>query len=70
MRIADGSGRRKSSSSSYENASSCTFTPQWVVRAGPREKVYFAPEEVHAAIVTCGGLCQGLTTSFDPSSGL
>lgn len=49
-----------SSSSSYENTSSCTFTPQWVVRAGPREKVYFAPEEVHAAIVTCGGLCPGI----------
>ncbi|CAL6288215.1 unnamed protein product [Bathycoccus prasinos] len=46
--------------SSYENTSSCTFTPQWVVRAGPREKVYFAPEEVHAAIVTCGGLCPGI----------
>jgi len=47
-------------SSSYDNSSSCTFTPQWVVRAGPREKVYFAPEEVHAAIVTCGGLCPGI----------
>lgn len=47
-------------SSSYENTSSCTFTPQWVVRAGPREKVYFAPEDVHAAIVTCGGLCPGI----------
>jgi 6-phosphofructokinase 1 len=47
-------------SSSYDSSSSCTFTPQWVVRAGPREKVYFAPEEVHAAIVTCGGLCPGI----------
>nr|GEU71962.1 ATP-dependent 6-phosphofructokinase 6-like [Tanacetum cinerariifolium] len=25
-------------------------------------KVYFAPDEVHAAIVTCGGLCLGLNT--------
>jgi len=31
-----------------------------VARAGPREKVYFDPEEVNAAIVTCGGLCPGL----------
>ncbi|PWA55434.1 hypothetical protein CTI12_AA305800 [Artemisia annua] len=25
-------------------------------------QVYFAPDEVHAAIVTCGGLCPGLNT--------
>ncbi|GJR43367.1 ATP-dependent 6-phosphofructokinase 6-like protein [Tanacetum coccineum] len=25
-------------------------------------QVYFAPDEVHAAIVTCGGLCPGLDT--------
>lgn len=31
-------------------------------RAGPREKVYFKPEEVNACIVTCGGLCPGLNT--------
>ncbi|KAG8375626.1 hypothetical protein BUALT_Bualt10G0119900 [Buddleja alternifolia] len=31
-------------------------------RAGPRQKVYFASEEVHACIVTCGGLCPGLNT--------
>ncbi|KAL2237058.1 ATP-dependent 6-phosphofructokinase 6 [Sesamum indicum] len=31
-------------------------------RAGPRQRVYFAPEEVHACIVTCGGLCPGLNT--------
>lgn len=28
--------------------------------AGPREKLYFNPTEVIAAIVTCGGLCPGL----------
>lgn len=28
--------------------------------AGPRENVYFATAEVHAGIVTCGGLCPGL----------
>ncbi|XP_051137275.1 ATP-dependent 6-phosphofructokinase 6-like [Andrographis paniculata] len=31
-------------------------------RAGPREKVYFKPEEVVACVVTCGGLCPGLNT--------
>ncbi|XP_043805757.1 ATP-dependent 6-phosphofructokinase 5, chloroplastic isoform X2 [Manihot esculenta] len=38
----------------------CTWAEQWVHRAGPREKIYFKPEEVKAAIVTCGGLCPGL----------
>ena len=28
--------------------------------AGPREKIYFNPAHVHAAICTCGGLCPGL----------
>ncbi len=28
--------------------------------AGPREKVFFNPAHVHAAVVTCGGLCPGL----------
>ncbi len=28
--------------------------------AGPRKKIYFNPSHVHAAIVTCGGLCPGL----------
>ncbi|KAK3140527.1 hypothetical protein QOZ80_5AG0402200 [Eleusine coracana subsp. coracana] len=31
-------------------------------RAGPRQRVYFQPGEVRAAIVTCGGLCPGLNT--------
>ncbi|KAF9681072.1 hypothetical protein SADUNF_Sadunf06G0187500 [Salix dunnii] len=31
-------------------------------RAGPRQKVYFQSDEVHACIVTCGGLCPGLNT--------
>lgn len=30
------------------------------LRAGPRASLYFAPNEVRAAIVTCGGLCPGL----------
>ncbi len=28
--------------------------------AGPREKIYFEPEKVRCAVVTCGGLCPGL----------
>lgn len=32
---------------------------QWM-RAGPKEKIYFDPTKVNAAIVTCGGLCPGL----------
>ncbi|KAI4386986.1 hypothetical protein MLD38_004855 [Melastoma candidum] len=31
-------------------------------RAGPRQKVYFDADDVHACIVTCGGLCPGLNT--------
>ncbi|KAL4340025.1 hypothetical protein GQ457_08G003170 [Hibiscus cannabinus] len=31
-------------------------------RAGARQKVYFQPDDVHACIVTCGGLCPGLNT--------
>ncbi|XP_024022456.1 ATP-dependent 6-phosphofructokinase 3 [Morus notabilis] len=31
-------------------------------RAGPRQKVYFESDEVHACIVTCGSLCPGLNT--------
>lgn len=29
-------------------------------RGGPREKLYFDPAHVRAAIVTCGGLCPGI----------
>jgi 6-phosphofructokinase 1 len=31
-------------------------------KAGPREKIYFDPQKVHAAIVTCGGLCPGINS--------
>ncbi|HPS43293.1 MAG TPA: 6-phosphofructokinase, partial [Treponemataceae bacterium] len=33
---------------------------QLLEKAGPREKIFFNPSHVHAAIVTCGGLCPGL----------
>lgn len=29
-------------------------------RAGPREFIYFNPADVHAGIVSCGGLCPGI----------
>ncbi|MGM0440622.1 MAG: ATP-dependent 6-phosphofructokinase [Chlamydiota bacterium] len=32
--------------------------------AGPREKIYFDPQNVSAAIVTCGGLCPGLNDAI------
>ncbi|GAB2275831.1 ATP-dependent 6-phosphofructokinase 3 [Dionaea muscipula] len=31
-------------------------------RAGPRQRVCFQSDDVHACIVTCGGLCPGLNT--------
>lgn len=33
---------------------------QMIQKAGSREHIYFNPGHVHAAIVTCGGLCPGL----------
>ena len=37
------------------------YDPAWMLEeAGPREKIYFAPNHVNAAIVTCGGICPGL----------
>ncbi|KAL4423922.1 hypothetical protein ABPG75_001223 [Micractinium tetrahymenae] len=38
----------------------CVPLPPWGLRAGARETIWFNPAEVHAAIVTCGGLCPGL----------
>jgi len=31
-----------------------------IEKAGPRESIFFNPDKVHAAVVTCGGLCPGL----------
>ena len=36
------------------------YKPVFIEAAGPREKIYFDPRKVKAAIVTCGGLCPGL----------
>ncbi len=35
-------------------------SPLLFEKAGPRASLFFQPEKVHAAIVTCGGLCPGL----------
>ncbi len=34
--------------------------PPSMEMAGPREKIFFNPADVRAAIVTCGGLCPGI----------
>ncbi len=31
-----------------------------IEKAGPRQKIFFSPNYVHAAIATCGGLCPGI----------
>ncbi|CAN0545392.1 unnamed protein product, partial [Ectocarpus sp. 8 AP-2014] len=32
------------------------------VLLGPRASLHFKPQEVRAAVVTCGGLCPGLNS--------
>ena len=46
--VKDKSGNRK------------PISPDTVELAGPRQKIYFNPAHVHAAICTCGGICPGL----------
>ncbi len=36
--------------------------PPGFERAGPREKIYFDPIKLKAAIVTCGGMCPGINS--------
>ncbi|CAI7822237.1 unnamed protein product, partial [Closterium sp. NIES-54] len=38
----------------------CQFVQHWLVRAGARPRIFFKPQDVRAAVVTCGGLCPGL----------
>lgn len=49
-------GSRTKDLCSLENISDIEFFEL----AGPREKIYFTPEETTVGIVTCGGLCPGL----------
>lgn len=44
----------------YDESGDWQFQPLWARRAGPRAWIYFNPDQVRAAIVTCGGLCPGL----------
>ena len=39
---------------------SASQSPDLLEVAGPRERIYFDPTQVCAAVVTCGGLCPGL----------
>ncbi|MBN2194035.1 MAG: ATP-dependent 6-phosphofructokinase [Polyangiaceae bacterium] len=41
-------------------AGDCRDASVSLEKAGPREMLHFRPEEVKAAVVTCGGLCPGL----------
>lgn len=43
----------------FSDSQKC-YNPVFVEEAGPRQKIYFTPARVKAAIVTCGGLCPGL----------
>jgi 6-phosphofructokinase 1 len=38
----------------------CATNPLALELAGPRERLYFDPHRIKAAIVTCGGLCPGI----------
>lgn len=39
---------------------SCTGSPVSLEKAGPRQRIFFQPDEARIGIVTCGGLCPGL----------
>ena len=43
-----------------ENGHRVPKSEEAVELAGPRQKIYFNPAHVHAAIATCGGICPGL----------
>ncbi|MEM1258201.1 MAG: ATP-dependent 6-phosphofructokinase [Bacteroidota bacterium] len=48
---------------SLENYNSCVARnkePNFLEKAGPRQKLHFDPQKTTAAIVTCGGLCPGI----------
>lgn len=33
-----------------------------LLRGGPRDQIFFNPQETRVAIATCGGLCPGLNS--------
>nr|WP_299383150.1 ATP-dependent 6-phosphofructokinase [Allomuricauda sp.] len=44
----------------YAQCLSDGVEPNCLEKAGPRQNIFFQPEETTAAIVTCGGLCPGI----------
>jgi 6-phosphofructokinase 1 len=44
----------------YDRFKTPDGTPLCLEVAGPREKIFFDPYKIKAAIVTCGGLCPGI----------
>ena len=42
----------------FSDATKLDNSARWL-RAGPRKNLFFRPEEVRAAIVSCGSLCPG-----------
>jgi len=43
-----------------EEGGLCALPDLFFEKAGPRERIFFNPTSVRAALVTCGGLCPGL----------
>ncbi|GMN06083.1 ATP-dependent 6-phosphofructokinase [Croceitalea sp. MTPC5] len=44
----------------YDHCLKNNEKPRCLEKAGPRQRIYFKPDQVTAAIVTCGGLCPGI----------
>lgn len=69
--LIEGSNGNKTEYSNIMGAHECVLvdlvrtpelsqTSRALLRAGPRRELHFDPDNVNAAIVTCGGLCPGL----------
>ena len=48
---------------SFEKSKATGTEPVSFEKAGPRENIFFEPAKTKVGIVTCGGLCPGLTAS-------
>lgn len=58
--VSDNSYVRNSISVYEDSKGEAMDSSNLLQKAGPREMIYFAPEQVNAGICTCGGLCPGL----------
>lgn len=58
--VADDEFILSSNTMKKDELSNCFQNEMLLEKAGPRENIYFNPHHIHAAIVTCGGLCPGL----------